>query len=75
MEVAILQELAEESERHSAMITILDWYDVDEELVIVLERPIPAVDLGDYIKIKGGYLQETEAKVSCSNQLIAMKTC
>ncbi|XP_056293324.1 serine/threonine-protein kinase pim-2-like [Pseudoliparis swirei] len=63
MEVAILQKLAEESERHSAMITILDWYDVDEELVIVLERPIPAVDLGVYIKLKGGYLQETEAKI------------
>ncbi|XP_056282707.1 serine/threonine-protein kinase pim-2-like [Pseudoliparis swirei] len=63
MEVAILMKLAAESEWHSAPIKLLDWYIVDPELILVLERPMPAVDLGNYIETKGGYLKELEAKI------------
>ncbi|XP_056282709.1 serine/threonine-protein kinase pim-2-like [Pseudoliparis swirei] len=63
MEVAILMKLAAESEWHSAPIKLLDWYIVDPELILVLERPMPAVDLGNYIKTKGGYLKEPEANI------------
>ncbi|TNN67357.1 Serine/threonine-protein kinase pim-2 [Liparis tanakae] len=69
MEVAILQKLADESERHAAIIAIQDWYDVDLELIIVLERPVPAEDLRNYIQTKGGYLQEKETK-SIIKQLV-----
>uniref|UniRef100_A0A8C2X883 non-specific serine/threonine protein kinase n=1 Tax=Cyclopterus lumpus TaxID=8103 RepID=A0A8C2X883_CYCLU len=49
MEVAVLRKLGAGSEQHSASIDLLDWYVVDEELILVLERPMPAVDLFDYI--------------------------
>ena len=48
----------------SAPVSLLDWYDLGEELILVLERPFPAVDLSEYIKVNGGSLQEEEAKVS-----------
>ncbi|XP_068433650.1 serine/threonine-protein kinase pim-2-like isoform X2 [Clinocottus analis] len=63
MEVAVMLKLAGETERPSAPIDLLDWYDLDQELILVLERPMPAVDLHDYIKAKGGYLMEKDAKV------------
>ncbi|XP_034417825.1 serine/threonine-protein kinase pim-1-like [Cyclopterus lumpus] len=63
MEVAVLRKLEAESKRHSAHIDLLDWYVVDKELVLVLERPMPAVDLFNYIQHKGGYLEEQEAKI------------
>uniref|UniRef100_A0A8C2XK67 non-specific serine/threonine protein kinase n=1 Tax=Cyclopterus lumpus TaxID=8103 RepID=A0A8C2XK67_CYCLU len=77
MEVAVLRKLEAESERHSAHVDLLDWYIVDEELILVLERPMPAVDLSNYIESKGGHLKEKEAKVSCCSHLrvSAMKTC
>uniref|UniRef100_A0A3Q3EUX4 Serine/threonine-protein kinase n=1 Tax=Labrus bergylta TaxID=56723 RepID=A0A3Q3EUX4_9LABR len=48
----------------SASVSLLDWYDLDEELILVLERPVPSKDLLNYTRDKGGALQEEEAKVS-----------
>ena len=28
-----------------AAVELLDWYELDQELIIVLERPVPAVEL------------------------------
>ncbi len=47
-----------------ATLTLLDWYDLDYELILVLERPVPCVDLIDYMDSRGSTLQEHEAKVS-----------
>ncbi|XP_068427259.1 serine/threonine-protein kinase pim-1-like [Clinocottus analis] len=63
MEVAIMQSLAAESEPLSAPVQLLDWYDLGRKVILVMERPMPAVDLGQYIKNKGGCLKEWEAKV------------
>ncbi|XP_068436573.1 serine/threonine-protein kinase pim-1-like [Clinocottus analis] len=63
MEVAVMLKLADESERHSASIDLLDWYDLDHELILVLERPWPAIDLLSYITANGGCLGEKEAKI------------
>ncbi|XP_034394648.1 serine/threonine-protein kinase pim-2-like [Cyclopterus lumpus] len=63
MEIAVLYKLGAESEWHSAHIHLLDWYIVDEELILVLKRPMPAVDLSNYIETKGGYLKKKEAKI------------
>ncbi|KAM6919955.1 serine/threonine-protein kinase pim-2-like [Lycodopsis pacificus] len=65
MEVAILLELNKTggSVGMSAHVSLLDWYDLDQELILVLERPIPAKDLHDYIHANGGCLQEQEAKI------------
>ena len=47
-----------------AAVALLDWYELDQELIMVLERPVPAVDLFDYIQERGGFLTEDQAKVS-----------
>ncbi|GLD46413.1 serine/threonine-protein kinase PSK1-like protein [Lates japonicus] len=52
-----------ESTCSSAIISLLDWYDLDQELILVLERPVPCVDLSQYVRENGGSLQEHEAKV------------
>ncbi|XP_056284925.1 serine/threonine-protein kinase pim-1-like [Pseudoliparis swirei] len=64
MEVAVLLKLEANSERHSAAIGLLNWYIIEEKqkLILVMERPMPSVDLFDYIQSKGGVLKETEAK-------------
>uniref|UniRef100_A0A3B5PZG9 non-specific serine/threonine protein kinase n=1 Tax=Xiphophorus maculatus TaxID=8083 RepID=A0A3B5PZG9_XIPMA len=48
-----------------AMVSLLDWYDLDQELILVMERPMFAEDLLVYLKECGGCLNEKEAKVSC----------
>ncbi|XP_062414670.1 serine/threonine-protein kinase pim-3-like [Pungitius pungitius] len=55
--------LAAKSEGASPYLTLLDWYQLEEELVMVIERPIPATDLFDHIMGKGGFVKEKEAKI------------
>ncbi|XP_075948871.1 serine/threonine-protein kinase pim-1-like [Anarhichas minor] len=62
-EVTIMSKLAAKSEGTSAPVSLLDCYKLDQELILVLERPIPAKDLFDHIKTNGGPLDEEEAKV------------
>lgn len=65
IEVAMLLKLGPRAAAETcAAVTLLDWYDVDYELILVLERPVPCMDLIDYISSKGFSLQEHEAKVS-----------
>ncbi|XP_074493437.1 serine/threonine-protein kinase pim-2-like [Sebastes fasciatus] len=65
-EVAILLKLAAEtrgSAGSSAPVSLLDWYDLEQELILVLERPDPCMDMATYIWSKGGSLREEEAKI------------
>ncbi|XP_074479958.1 uncharacterized protein LOC141760767 isoform X2 [Sebastes fasciatus] len=66
VEVAILLKLAANtsgSAASSAPVSLLDWYDLEQELILVLERPVPCMDLFTYIWSKGGSLKEEEAKI------------
>lgn len=65
LEVAVMTRLARaaSSVEKSAAIALLDYYDLDEELVLILERPDPCTDLFQYINDKGGYLREEEARL------------
>ncbi|XP_018540941.1 serine/threonine-protein kinase pim-2 [Lates calcarifer] len=64
IEVAMLLKLGPRAAAETcAAVTLLDWYDVDYELILVLERPVPCMDLIDYISSKGFSLQEHEAKI------------
>ncbi|XP_054482318.1 serine/threonine-protein kinase pim-1-like [Anoplopoma fimbria] len=63
IEVAIMLKLAAESEGTSAPISLLDWFDLDKKLILVLERPMPSTDLHGYIEDNGGSLDEKEAKI------------
>nr|XP_046256554.1 serine/threonine-protein kinase pim-2-like [Scatophagus argus] len=47
----------------STAVSLLDWYHLDEELILVMERPINCMDLCSYLKSRGGYLDEHEAKM------------
>uniref|UniRef100_A0A3Q0SRB0 non-specific serine/threonine protein kinase n=1 Tax=Amphilophus citrinellus TaxID=61819 RepID=A0A3Q0SRB0_AMPCI len=47
----------------SAAVSLLDWFDLHQELILVMERPVPAVNLEDYIQENGSSLTEDTAKV------------
>ncbi|XP_019945278.2 serine/threonine-protein kinase pim-2-like [Paralichthys olivaceus] len=47
----------------SAVIQLLDWYDLGVEIFLVMERPAPCVDLCDYLKGNRGQLDEHKAKI------------
>lgn len=56
VEVAIMLKLAAEADGPvgaSAPVSLLDWFDLGTELILVLERPVPAVDLHNYITANG----------------------
>ncbi|XP_037645024.1 serine/threonine-protein kinase pim-1-like [Sebastes umbrosus] len=66
VEVAVMLKLAADtsgSAGSSAPVSLLDWYDLEQELILVLERPVSCVDLATYICSKGGSLEEEEAKI------------
>ncbi|XP_041832052.1 serine/threonine-protein kinase pim-1-like [Melanotaenia boesemani] len=65
-EVAVmlrLQARTDNSVGKSAPVTLLDWYELEGQLVLVLERPESAVSLSDYVSDHGGALEEAPAKV------------
>ncbi|XP_068583447.1 serine/threonine-protein kinase pim-2-like [Cebidichthys violaceus] len=63
-EVALMVKLAggAESPGASAAVSLIDCYDLEDDLILVMERPIPSKDLYNYRRTKGGHLQEEEAK-------------
>ncbi|XP_071264584.1 serine/threonine-protein kinase pim-2-like [Salvelinus alpinus] len=56
-----------------AAVALLDWFELDQELVLVLERPVPCMDLYDYIQMRGGTLQEEHARVILRQLVEAMR--
>lgn len=63
MEVLLMQRVAggPESLGKSAAVSLLDWYDLDEEVLLVMERPVPSLDLLTYLDECP--LEEDQAKV------------
>nr|XP_046253942.1 serine/threonine-protein kinase pim-1-like isoform X2 [Scatophagus argus] len=57
----------------SAPVSLLDWYDLDQELILVLERPMPCMDLHNYVTISKGHLQEDKAKIILKQLVDAAK--
>lgn len=74
-EVAIMLELSAGttgSVGTSAPVSLLDWYDLNQELILVQERPVPSEDLSEYVRNNGGSIEEEEAKVSCWNMCVCV---
>ncbi|XP_044079477.1 serine/threonine-protein kinase pim-2-like isoform X2 [Siniperca chuatsi] len=69
LEVALLLKVKPAAAGSSAAITLLDWYDLDYELILILERPVPCLDLIEYMNYRGSTLQEHEAK-TIAKQLV-----
>nr|XP_008279961.1 PREDICTED: serine/threonine-protein kinase pim-2-like [Stegastes partitus] len=47
----------------SSVVSLLDWYLVGGELILVTERPLHSCDLHKYLQHTGGHLEEREAKM------------
>ncbi|XP_069366582.1 serine/threonine-protein kinase pim-2-like [Paralichthys olivaceus] len=52
-----------ESVGKSAAVSILDWYDLDDEVVLVMERPVRSMELLQFQRNKGGLMDEDQAKI------------
>ncbi|XP_037315993.1 serine/threonine-protein kinase pim-3-like [Pungitius pungitius] len=61
IEVAIMLKLAAESER--TWPSLLDWYRLERELVLVMERPIHAKSFWRYLRAEGLSMTEEEVKI------------
>uniref|UniRef100_A0A3P9L2C9 non-specific serine/threonine protein kinase n=1 Tax=Oryzias latipes TaxID=8090 RepID=A0A3P9L2C9_ORYLA len=65
-EVAVMLKLrsgTSHSPSSRAPIALLDWYVLPHELILVLERPMPAVDLQTYVEECRDWFGEKEAKM------------
>uniref|UniRef100_A0A8C4ERI4 non-specific serine/threonine protein kinase n=1 Tax=Dicentrarchus labrax TaxID=13489 RepID=A0A8C4ERI4_DICLA len=72
LEVALLLKVQSAAAGTSAAVALLDWYDLDQELILVLERPVPCMDLIDYMETRGSHLQENEAKTMTKQMVDAL---
>uniref|UniRef100_A0A3B4W9P0 non-specific serine/threonine protein kinase n=1 Tax=Seriola lalandi dorsalis TaxID=1841481 RepID=A0A3B4W9P0_SERLL len=65
MEVFLMLKAAggPESVGTSAVVSLLDWYEQEQEVLLVMERPLPCVDLLEYLQDNNGPLEEDVAKV------------
>ncbi|XP_034408428.1 serine/threonine-protein kinase pim-2-like [Cyclopterus lumpus] len=50
------------SVRKCAAVSLIDWYDLDQEVLLIMERPVPCVDLLTYLDNNNGPLSEDQAK-------------
>lgn len=50
--------------RTSAAVTLLDCYDLRDELILAPQRPVPCTDLIDFINSEESSLQGHKAEVS-----------
>lgn len=48
----------------SAVVDLLDWYELPSELILIMERPVPCLDLYDYLNTRTSFMQEKKGKVS-----------
>ncbi|KAK5868903.1 hypothetical protein PBY51_009878 [Eleginops maclovinus] len=62
MEVVLHLKLKPAEGESSAIISLHDWYSLDSELILVMERPVPCMDMIDYLNSRPSILQEHEAK-------------
>ncbi|CAI5642821.1 serine/threonine-protein kinase pim-2 [Oreochromis niloticus] len=77
VEVAVMLELQDGKTGqllNSISVSLLDWYDLQEEQILVLERPIHAQDLFQFIEVKwrlckGGHGQGLR-QVTCNSSML-----
>ncbi|KAK2859553.1 hypothetical protein Q5P01_004173 [Channa striata] len=63
-EVLLLLKVAgPETMGRTAVVSLLDWYDLEQEVLLIMERPVPAVDLLKYLDNNNGPLKEYTAKI------------
>ncbi|XP_034563208.1 serine/threonine-protein kinase pim-1-like [Notolabrus celidotus] len=63
LEVALLQQAKPLESGPSAVVGLLNWYIVGQELILVLERPVPCMELCDYFETGQRPMLEHEVKI------------
>ncbi|XP_038163840.1 serine/threonine-protein kinase pim-2-like [Cyprinodon tularosa] len=65
LEVALMQKAGGEPNAVGvfAAVTLLDWYLMDQDLLIVMERPPASMNLLEYVSCRGGRLEEDVARI------------
>uniref|UniRef100_A0A3Q2GI91 non-specific serine/threonine protein kinase n=1 Tax=Cyprinodon variegatus TaxID=28743 RepID=A0A3Q2GI91_CYPVA len=63
MEVAVMLKLRDEPVRQPSMVHLLDWYNLDQEMILVMERPVPCDNLSVYLVKHKPLLKEKDAKI------------
>lgn len=61
--MSLLKDYKGVSEASSAPINLLDWYDLDQEIILVMERPVPCEDLFQHVIDRRSTISEQEANV------------
>ncbi|XP_038134570.1 uncharacterized protein LOC119779105, partial [Cyprinodon tularosa] len=71
LEVALMQKAGGEPNAVGvfAAVTLLDWYLMDQDLLIVIERPPASMNLLEYVSCRGGRLEEDMARGSLQSDL------
>lgn len=62
-EVALMLKVKEMGKASNNMVDLLDWCELPNELILILERPVPCMDLYDYMETKEGIMHERQAIV------------
>ncbi|XP_070817005.1 serine/threonine-protein kinase pim-2-like [Chaetodon trifascialis] len=62
LEVALMLQVKPAAGKTSAAVALLDWYDLDCELILILERPVPCMNLNEYTDLRK-YMPEHEVKI------------
>ncbi|KAK3520188.1 hypothetical protein QTP70_017926 [Hemibagrus guttatus] len=60
-EVALMK-IASESPQCSNIIELLEWFEMPDQIILVLERPSPCVDLHEFAESQGGCLTEDQTR-------------
>lgn len=54
----------------NAVVSLTNWYDLGDEVVIVTERPVPSKELFEYLEDRDFPLSEDAAKVETLHMIL-----
>lgn len=66
--------MANKGRRVPQIIKLLDWEDNTDHYIMVMERPLPCMDLFSFMELHGGILDERTARHVMSQVIRAAKT-
>ncbi|TSK87562.1 Serine/threonine-protein kinase pim-1 [Bagarius yarrelli] len=58
----VLMQIVSEPPCCSNIVQLLEWFDMADHIVIVLEKPSPSLNLLEFVKCQGGRLTEAQAR-------------
>lgn len=73
LEVALMEKVSEPGCKH--VLKLLEWFEVPSSFILVLERPVPCLDLWEFCKLQGGRLPEPTAQKIMRQVVLAARHC